>query len=72
MKRFFQHYVYEKEELNKCDHSHLPAKTMTDKLAFLAIKAIRSSFDFITGFKKDSVTEKQMITRIIYLETVAG
>lgn len=58
--------------------SHRDTLTTSDSIAFGAVKVMRTSFDFCTGYLHDdakqskSMTAKQWLRRIIFLESVAG
>lgn len=43
-----------------------------EKTAFWAVTAMRSSFDFITGYGPGRMDECKWLQRIVFLETVAG
>jgi len=69
------HPIYTKEEVEalKTDVHFSPAGP-GDRLAQLAITAVRATFDLLTGYKAApaSNTVSSYLTRIIFLETVAG
>lgn len=44
---------------------------MTDKAAYYAIQATRGVFDLVTRYST-KMSEDQWLTRVVYLETVAG
>lgn len=43
-----------------------------DRLAYYSIQTVRASFDLITGYHPDRMNREKWLTRIIFLETVAG
>lgn len=43
-----------------------------DRTAYWAIQFVRGSFDFITGYGKGKMTREKWLTRVVFLETVAG
>lgn len=51
--------------------THTPPKTTTDKVAFAAVKAVRSVFDVATGWNGE-ITPQKVLNRTIYLETIAA
>ena len=51
--------------------THTPPETMTDKLAFTAVKAVRTVFDLATGWHGE-ITPNKVLNRTIYLETIAA
>lgn len=50
---------------------HRPPSDLRDKIAYGCIRAIRSTFDFLTNYKP-SMGEAKWLNRIIFLETMAG
>ena len=53
-------------------YTHLPPKSFIDKLALCTIKTIRFNFDWMSGYSFGRITEQKALTRIVFLETVAG
>ena len=51
--------------------THTPPQTMTDKVAFKAVKAVRTMFDAATGWNGE-ITINKVMNRTIYLETIAA
>jgi len=52
--------------------THQPPKDWVDKFALYTIKIMRFNFDVISGYRFFPHTEATWLTRIIFLETVAG
>lgn len=50
---------------------HKPPETMTDRLAFQAVKLVRLAFDTATGWNGE-ITPTKVLNRTVYLETIAG
>jgi hypothetical protein len=44
---------------------------MLDKAAYYSIQTVRKSFDIVTGYGPN-MTLKKWLTRVVFLETVAG
>jgi len=65
------HGHYTEEELD-VKLTHVEPKGIRDNLAFNAVKAMRFIFDTATGWKNDSISTRQILNRVIYLETVAA
>lgn len=64
------HPVYTEDEL-QVQVTHRAPETVTDKLAYGAMRALRVGFDFFTGYG-GKMNEAQYLRRILFLETVAG
>ena len=43
-----------------------------DNLAYYSIQTVRASFDLITRYHPDRMNREKWLTRIVFLETVAG
>lgn len=43
-----------------------------DYLSYYSIQTVRTSFDLITGYHPDRMNREKWLTRIVFLETVAG
>lgn len=67
------HQVYTPEEVASVQVTHLPTRSMTDKLALGAINLLRGSFDAVTGYDATKPFQAdKYLTRMIFLESVAG
>eukprot|EP00921_Rhytidocystis_pertsovi_P014199 GHVQ01023118.1.p1 GENE.GHVQ01023118.1~~GHVQ01023118.1.p1 ORF type:complete len:361 (-),score=43.63 GHVQ01023118.1:108-1190(-) len=68
--------VYSAEELNSVYMDHTPPACFSDKMAFWTVRNVRCLFDICTGYnrkiRQECMTEKDWVTRVIFLETVAG
>lgn len=45
---------------------------MRDKVAHYSIQVVRHSYDFLTRYNENTMTEKKWVSRCLFLETVAG
>lgn len=83
----FPHEKWTDEEVKLVGYEHRDPKTTMDRVAFRCITMMRSTFDFVTGYKKPTtqkelqhrfkgtrweMTEGKWLTRVIFLESVAG
>jgi len=66
------HYSYPESTLRSIQYKHLDPTSLKDKLAYKCIKIIRSSYDWLTGYDPENMTEGKWISRCMFLETVAG
>jgi len=68
--------IWSKEERDGIEKSHVPVSGVVDRLAYGSVFIMRRSFDLLSGFtigkRFESLDEKAVLKRIIYLETVAG
>lgn len=83
----FPHEQWTDEEVALVGYEHREPKTRMDRIAFRGITLMRSTFDWVTGYKKPAtadeldhrfkgtrweMTEGKWLTRVIFLESVAG
>lgn len=83
----FPHPKFDASDCEKIQVTHRPPVSFGDKVAFRGIQFFRSSFDFVTGYKKAKTQEEldsgfrgtryemtpgKWLTRCIFLESVAG
>lgn len=83
----FPHERWTDEEVALVGYEHREPKNRLDRVAFGCITTVRSMFDFFTGYKKPTtpeelehrfkgtrweMTEGKWMTRVIFLESVAG
>ncbi|CCE83974.1 Piso0_004571 [Millerozyma farinosa CBS 7064] len=83
----FKHPNYGLEKCKAITYDHREPVTFGDKVTYNMILAIRRTFDFVTGYKKPQtpeekehafkgtryeMTESKWMTRVIFLESVAG
>lgn len=66
------HPVWDLDDVEKVEVNHKPTSTVTDSLAFYSVKTCRWLFDTFSGFRFGKLTEKKVINRCLFLETVAG
>ena len=70
------HPIWSKEEAQGVEVTHREPKGFTDKLAYLTVSGMRFGFDTFSGYKMQlkmgTLDEKAVLTRCIFLETVAG
>ncbi|KAF1832420.1 alternative oxidase mitochondrial precursor [Decorospora gaudefroyi] len=79
------HPVYTEEQMNQVAVAHREAKTMSDKVALLAVRILRWGLDKATGYKHEKpvdvnaktpekflMTEEKYLMRNVFLESVAG
>lgn len=66
------HPIWKGESADKVRYTHMPPKDFVDNLALWTIRTIRFNFDWMSGYVFGKLTEKKAITRICFLETVAG
>ena len=70
------HPIWTKEETNNVQINHRKPKGLTDWAAYGSVSLMRFSFDLLSGYKvqkqMDTLDEKAVLTRCIFLETVAG
>lgn len=52
--------------------THFRPDGIVDRLAYLAVKILRSSFDICSGYALGRIDERGWLNRIVFLETVAG
>jgi hypothetical protein len=65
------HGYYTEEELD-VKLTHVEPKGVSDKLAYLTVRAVRFGFDTATNWKNDNITVNNVLLRTIYLETIAA
>lgn len=70
------HPIWTKEEVDNIEITHVPPGTYVDKLAYISVQSLRFLFDIFSGYTWGKIwgtlDEKKWLTRIIFLETVAG
>lgn len=52
--------------------THTKPEGIRDRLAYSTVKAVRWSFDKMTGWNYKSITQDMVLQRVIYLETIAA
>ncbi len=66
------HPVWTDTEVNSVARTHITPKNITDYTALAAVGLCKFVFDSITFFKWGTLTEKKVLNRAIFLETVAA
>ncbi|KAL3661564.1 hypothetical protein V7S43_013324 [Phytophthora oleae] len=68
------HAVYDLDKITTMEQTHHPIVKMHERVAFLAVKALRTGFDIISGYRGPggAMTEKDWLNRVLFLESVAG
>eukprot|EP00123_Amoebidium_parasiticum_P022554 comp8980_c0_seq1/m.4182 comp8980_c0_seq1/g.4182 ORF comp8980_c0_seq1/g.4182 comp8980_c0_seq1/m.4182 type:complete len:337 (-) comp8980_c0_seq1:720-1730(-) len=66
------HPIWTAEECDTVNVTHREPKGFVDKLAYGTVQACRKGFDIVTGYDRKPMTEDRWLTRIVFLETVAG
>lgn len=66
------HPLWEDYDVHGVKYEHREPKTFIDKLAYATVRMIRFNFDTMSGFKFGKKNENKWLTRVIFLETIAG
>ncbi|XP_064397733.1 uncharacterized protein LOC135344453 isoform X2 [Halichondria panicea] len=70
------HPIWNAAEVDGVEVTHKPPTGKVDKAAFYCMKLLRLGFDLFSGYGwgkwMNTLDEKQWLTRVIFLETVAG
>lgn len=66
------HPVWDVKDVERVVINHKPTKGIVDAVAFGLVKLCRWSFDTFSGYRFGKVTERKVINRCLFLETVAG
>jgi len=66
------HPVWDPKDVERVEVSHRPPKDVRDWLAYKVIRTLRVSFDMISGYKHGRVNEAGYLSRILFLEVIAG
>ncbi|TPX59383.1 hypothetical protein PhCBS80983_g02499 [Powellomyces hirtus] len=66
--------IYTKDELNGITVTHREIEGLRDRIAYNLVQVMRYGFDTTTNYseKIGTMSEQQWLTRILFLETVAG
>jgi hypothetical protein len=67
-----EHDTWNLAEVSHVAPTHLPPRCALDKVAYNGVKFIRWWFDLVSGYKWGRLTEAKCLTRIVFLETIAG
>ncbi|EGZ21808.1 hypothetical protein PHYSODRAFT_354419, partial [Phytophthora sojae] len=68
------HAVYDLDKISDMQQTHHPIVKMHERVAYMAVKALRTGFDVISGYRGPggAMTEKDWLNRCLFLESVAG
>lgn len=66
------HPIWSEEELKAVTKMHRKPVTINDRLAYWSVQFLRRSFDCLSGYKRGKLTERKVVVRVVFLETVAG
>ncbi|KAL6048841.1 inducible alternative oxidase 2 [Balamuthia mandrillaris] len=66
------HPIWDEEYLRAVEITHKEPECLTDRLALWTIRLMRFNFDWMSGYSWGTLTESKYLTRVIFLETVAG
>lgn len=66
------HPIYSKKGIEDVEVTHRKPENKKEHLAKVAIRIVRGSFDFITRYNEKKMSENKWLTRLIFLEAVAG
>jgi len=66
------HPLWEDYDVHGVKFEHREPKGTLDKLAHYTVQMIRFNFDTVSGFKFGKLNENKWLTRVIFLETIAG
>eukprot|EP01083_Nonionella_stella_P080664 221743_1 len=72
MSYLLSHPIWSEKELNSVMVEHRKCKKPVDYLARFGVSTLRFGFDFMSGYFWGHVDEQKWLTRIVFLETVAG
>jgi hypothetical protein len=64
--------VWSEEQLKTIGKTHHQPSSIADTLALKTVKTFRWGFDTFSGYTFGKLTTKKVLTRAIFLETVAG
>eukprot|EP00010_Vexillifera_abyssalis_P003230 CAMPEP_0201562484 /NCGR_PEP_ID=MMETSP0173_2-20130828/79357_1 /ASSEMBLY_ACC=CAM_ASM_000268 /TAXON_ID=218659 /ORGANISM="Vexillifera sp., Strain DIVA3 564/2" /LENGTH=286 /DNA_ID=CAMNT_0047977057 /DNA_START=738 /DNA_END=1598 /DNA_ORIENTATION=- len=67
----FPHPIWNKSDLN-IELTHRKPESFVDHAALATIKTIRFNFDWMTGYSFGRLTPRKLLTRCIFLESIAG
>lgn len=66
------HPVWDVTDAEKVKVNHKPTSGIVDAAAYTAVKMCRWAFDTFSGYRFGATTERKVINRCLFLETVAG
>jgi hypothetical protein len=68
----FHHGIWTKDEVNGVEQTHEQPNDWIDRLAYNGVRLVRFGFDLFSGYLFGGITTSKLLTRIVFLETVAG
>jgi len=68
----FPHPIWKGEYVDGVQITHRAPEKLVDKLAYYSVRLMRFNFDWMSGYSIGTMTENKWLSRIMYLETVAG
>ena len=66
------HPVWDLADSEQITINHFAPRSFRDKYALYTIRFLRHTFDKVTFYNKDKMTEEKYLTRAIFLETIAA
>ena len=66
------HPIWTTEQMTKVSVTHRLTESTIDTLAYYVIKTMRFNFDLFTGWMWGVPNKSKVLTRIVFLESVAG
>nr|ADZ36698.1 alternative oxidase [Urechis unicinctus] len=66
------HPIWSEEELHSVHVTHRNPEGIVDKIAYMGVKFTRGCYDFVSGYSRGRQDEKMWVSRLCFLETVAG
>lgn len=66
------HAVYNLKEIEGVTYVHKEPLGLSDRLASLWVKSIRTVYDKATGYSEKGMPYSKWLLRIVFLETIAG
>lgn len=66
------HNIYSKRDISHYTSRHRIPTSFSDKFAYFLINSIRKTYNALTGYNVDKMTENKWLIRCLFLETVAG
>ena len=68
----FQHSVWSQDEVNCVRPTHRETKCLADRIAHQAVQWARKTFDRLSGYHPDKMTQAIVLNCVIFLETITG
>lgn len=67
-----EHPIWSEEEKNSIEIEHQKCVSLSDYVAYSCVQTMRFGFDLFSGYFFGNMDESKWLTRIVFLETVAG